>query len=101
MSGNSEISVESLNAAPLLSFELVFADDDFFVAVNGDCLPSSCDGYSLNEAGCFVLRQGPVEFVSHPMPAPLIPLLTAPKEVLFVQFLSEQTVDMKSLQRFS
>lgn len=99
MSVNNVAEVAALGAASLLSFELVFTDDDFFVSVNGDCLPSMCDGFSLNDAGCFVLRQGPVEYVSQPMPDAMVPLFAASDDVLFVRFLSEQNIDVMFLPR--
>lgn len=96
MSVNSVAEVAALGVAPLLSFEVVITDDDFFVSVNGDCLPSMCDGFSLNETGCFVLRQGPVEFVSAPMSPQFVSLFST-NNVLFAQFLPNKEIDISFL----
>lgn len=97
MSANNVVEAEALGEASLLSFELVFSKNDFFVSVNGDCLPSICDSFRLNEAGCFVLQQGRFEFVSQPLPAELVPIILATPNVLFVHFLPNDEMDINLL----
>lgn len=99
MSANSVEEMKSLGEAPFLSFEVVYNEDDFFVSVNGDCLPTMCSGFSLNEAECLVLRQGPMEFVSLPMPAEFVYLFGASNDVLFVHFLPDKKMDTSFLPR--
>lgn len=99
MSECTEGGAVVLEAATFLSYEIVHSKDDLFVSVNGVCLPSMCDGYTIDSNGCFVLTQGFDEFVSAPIPAHLSELITEANDLIFVYFRSDGTVDANSLPR--
>lgn len=91
------LDVSRLTAAPLLNYELVATDDDFFVSVNGGCQPSKCESFRIDGNGCFVLQGGVDEFVSVPIPPAFRALLSEASEILFVHFENGEEMDANVL----
>ena len=88
----------TLNAAPLLDFEVVFSDDpndgdDFFITVNGACQPKDCDSYWIDANGCFVFRQGAGEIITMPIPAELRPKIDAVKDIMIAKIRNGKVID--------
>ena len=99
MSECTEGEAVVLEAAKLLSYEIVHSQDDLYVSINGVCLPSMCDGYTIDNNGCFVLSQGFDEFVLAPIPEHLSGVISEADELIFVHFRPDGTVDANSLPR--
>lgn len=92
-------NVAVLKPLALLEYEVVLGGQDFFVSLNGPCKPSECEGFSVDENGCFVLRQAVAEFVSLPIPDDYVELVAVSDEILFVQFAGGKVADAKALPR--
>ncbi len=94
---NSQIAVGLANT--LTSFEVVLSEDDFFVSVNGQVLPSECSGFSLDENNCLVLHHEHGDVVSFPVPNEFLELVKSSDRILFVKFDNGVVVDGQDLTK--
>ncbi len=90
-----------LDYAELISYEIVHSETGLFVSVNGGCIPSLCDGFSVDNNRCFVLTQGFNEFISAQIPPQLSALIAKVNELIFVNFRLDGTIDANCLPRFA
>lgn len=90
-----------IDSARLIDYEFVLAPDagDFFVSLNGGCVPSACTGFSVDGEWRFVLRQLDATFVTLPIPGEFHPLVEMSDDILFVQFVGGAVADRAVLPR--
>lgn len=81
----------------LTSYEFLVTSEDFIISVNGQVLPSACEGFSVNKDKLLIFRTSEGDIAGYPIPDEFIPLVNASKRILFVKFIDGIVVDSADL----
>jgi hypothetical protein len=96
---DTEITSAIELAKTLTSFDVVSSEDDFFISLNGQVLPSECTGYSIDENKCFVLHQEAGDVVTFPIPEFFQSYFMETEKILFVRFMNGEVFDANELSK--
>lgn len=83
----------------LTSYEFVVSEGAFFISVNGQVLPSACDGFSVNKDNCLIFRLVDGDIVGYPIPDAFMELIGMSECVLFVKYVEGVIVNACNLMK--